>query len=36
LKFRIPKSREAGYTLVVFVMIIAVMAILMAVAVEKY
>ena len=33
-EFRIPNSREAGYTLVVFVMIIAVMAILMATAVE--
>ncbi len=33
-KFLIPNSREAGYTLVVFVMIIAVMAIMMAVAVE--
>ena len=32
--FLIPNSREAGYTLVVFVMIIAVMAIMMAVAVE--
>jgi type II secretory pathway pseudopilin PulG len=33
-EIRNPKSREAGYTLVVFVMIIAVMAIMMAVAVE--
>ena len=33
-EFRTPNSREAGYTLVVFVMIIAVMAILMAAAVE--
>ncbi len=33
-EFRIPNSREAGYTLVVFVMIIAVMAIMMAAAVE--
>ena len=32
--FLIPNSPEAGYTLVVFVMIIAVMAIMMAVAVE--
>jgi len=32
--FLIPNSCEAGYTLVVFVMIIAVMAIMMAVAVE--
>jgi type II secretory pathway pseudopilin PulG len=33
-KIQNPKSQEAGYTLVVFVMIVAVMAILMAVAVE--
>ena len=33
-EFRIPNSSEAGYTLVVFVMIVAVMAIMMAVAVE--
>jgi type II secretory pathway pseudopilin PulG len=33
-EIRNPKSPEAGYTLVVFVMIIAVMAIMMAVAVE--
>jgi type II secretory pathway pseudopilin PulG len=33
-EFRIPNSREAGYTLVVVVMIIAVMAIMMAAAVE--
>jgi type II secretory pathway pseudopilin PulG len=32
--FLIPHSSEAGYTLVVFVMIVAVMAIMMAVAVE--
>ena len=33
-EIRNPKSAEAGYTLVIFVMVIAVMAIMMAVAVE--
>ena len=32
--FLIPNSREAGYTLVIFVMVIAVMAIMIAVAVQ--
>ncbi len=33
-EFRIPNSREAGYTLAIFLMVIAVMAIMMAVAVQ--
>jgi type II secretory pathway pseudopilin PulG len=33
-EFRIPNSREAGYTLAIFVMVLAVMAIMMAAAVE--
>ena len=32
--FKIPNSREAGYTLAIFVMVIAIMAIMMAAAVE--